>query len=195
MAKIYFKFGVMGSSKSANALMTKFDYEQKGMKVALMKPLVDTRDGANIIKSRIGLESTAISFNDEFDFIWDTGFKNYDCIIVDECQFCTTSQIEELKHIASFYNVTVLCYGLKTDFQSHLFEGSKRLLELADSIEEIKCMCKCGNKAIINAKFDMNGKLLIEGRQIDIGGNEKYKAICYKCWIKSQNEQGEELNE
>lgn len=187
--KLYFRYGVMGSSKTAQALMTKFNYEQQGYKVLLLKPKIDDRYDKNseksIVKSRIGLESSATSF-DNNENVKDLFFKLnnekiYKVIIVDECQFCTVNQIEQLKSLTEF--VPVFCYGLKTDFLTNLFEGSKRLLEIADSITEIKSVCECGKKAIINARFQ-NGKICTSGAQVDIGGDEKYKPICYDCYKK-----------
>ncbi len=190
MAKLYFRFGSMSSSKSANALMTKFNYEEKGYKVLLLKPQIDSRDGNNIVKSRIGLEATAEIVESENEQLY--GFKNITnqlndahCIIVDEAQFLTKNQIDYLKNITIDYNIPVFCYGLRTDFQSHLFEGSKRLFEIADSITELKSICHCGNKAIINARHD-GEKIIYQGDQVDLGGNEKYIGLCYDCWQKGK---------
>lgn len=192
MAKLYFKYGAMGSSKSANALMCKFNYEQKGFKVLLMKPSLDTRDNdgsETFVASRIGLKSKCYSFSPSADLIELfnklTQGENYNVVIVDESQFCTTKQIEELKTISRTF--PVLCYGLKTNFKSYLFEGSKRLFEIADSIAEIKSVCKCGCKATMNAKL-INGKVVTDGKEIDIGGDEKYEAMCYNCWKKLAEE-------
>jgi thymidine kinase len=172
----------MNSSKTANALMTKFNYESKGYTVALMKPSIDNRDGENIIKSRIGLQDTAIIIKPTDNILdWYVNKSNIpNVIIIDEAQFLTEEQVNQLKSIANRY-VPVFCFGLKTDFQTHLFEGSKRLLEIADSITEIKSVCKCGNKAIINARIS-NGKIIKTGEQIQIGGNESYIGMCYDCW-------------
>lgn len=190
--KLYFRYGVMGSSKTAQALMTKFNYEQQDYKVFLIKPSLDTRDSTphkQVVKSRIGLEATAISFtpNDSIEKLFEDcgGSTLYKTIIVDECQFCTKEQIEQLKNLTA--RVPVFCYGLKTDFQTHLFEGSKRLLEIADSITEIKSICSCGKKAIINARF-CGDKLITSGNVIDIGGDEKYRAVCYECYKKLASE-------
>ena len=190
--KLYFRYGVMGSSKTAQALMTRFNYEQQNYKVFLIKPTLDTRDSTKekqIIKSRIGLEAEAIGFfpTDDIEKLFLSHNKNneYKAIIVDECQFCSKIQIEQLKNLTRF--VPVFCYGLKTDFQTNLFEGSKRLLEIADSITEIKSICECGKKAIINARFS-NNKLVTTGSVVDIGGDEKYRAICYECYKKFANE-------
>ena len=182
MPKLYFRYGCMGSSKTANALMVKFNYEEKGYKVALMKPSVDDRDGADIIKSRIGLQSKTIVISKAEDIKeWYLSLPNKpNVIIVDEAQFLTESQVNQLKDIAIEY-IPVLCFGLKSDFKTHLFEGSKRLFEIADSIQEIKSICKCGRKAEVNARVK-NGKIIDTGNQIEIGGNESYIGVCYKCW-------------
>ena len=181
MPKLYYRHGCMSSSKTANALMTKFNYEEKGYKVLLLKPSIDNRDSITKVKSRIGLESEAILFQPTDDLkkiYWnDTPYAN--CIIVDEAQFLTAKQVEQLKDLT--YTIPVFCYGLRSNFKSYLFEGSKRLFELADSITELKSICKCGNKAIINAKYK-NGKIVYDVEEIDIGGNEKYIGMCYKCW-------------
>lgn len=178
--KLYFRFGTMGSSKSAQALVTKFNYEEMGMKAILLKPAADTRDGANIIKSRIGLsaEATIVYPNDDIRI---STVGRYDVVICDESQFFTPEQIEQLKHIAVFGDIPVICFGLLTDFQSHLFPGSKRLVELADSMQEIKMICECGRKTSINARI-INGKVATEGEQVMLGANESYQPMCYKCW-------------
>ena len=182
MPKLYFRYGCMGSSKTANALMVKFNYEEKGYKVALMKPSVDDRDGVDIIKSRIGLQSKTIVISKAEDIKeWYLSLPNKpNVIIVDEAQFLTESQVNQLKDIAIEY-IPVLCFGLKSDFMTYLFEGSKRLFEIADSIQEIKSICKCGRKAEVNARVK-NGKIIDTGNQIEIGGNESYIGVCYKCW-------------
>lgn len=172
----------MGSSKTAQALMTKFNYEEKGYRVALVKPSIDDRDGDGVIRSRIGLQSECIVVDNDYCFL-AYNFRDYDVIIVDEAQFLTARQVLELKMIAITY-IPVLCFGLKTDFQTHLFEGSKRLFELADSISEIKSICRCGNKAEINARI-VDGNVAYDGEQILIGGNDKYEAMCFKCWSEN----------
>lgn len=192
MAKLYFKYGAMGSSKTANALMTKFNYEEKGHKVWLIKPSIDTRDdeldekGNTVAKiaSRIGLSATA-SVIDSKSNIYDIlkeSFNNTDVIVCDECQFLTIEHINQLKYIAEYEDIPVLCFGLRTDFRTKLFPGSLRLFEIADSIQEIKSICKCGSKAIVNARFASDGNVVTEGEQIEIGGNEKYEGMCWKCW-------------
>ena len=201
MAKLYFKYGAMGSSKTANALMTRFNYIEKDKNVWLIKPAVDTRDDRvdkfgrkeTVVKSRIGLEAIAnvIEESDKiinkFNDIFEESPK-IDAIIADEAQFFTESQILELRKIASCYDIPVFCFGLRTDFQGKLFHGSKALFELADSISEIKSICKCGNKAIINARFDSSGNVITEGEQVDIGGNEKYEGMCWSCWSEKKTE-------
>lgn len=190
MAKLYFKYGAMGSSKSAQALITKFNYEEKGMSVWLIKPGTDTRDGADIIKSRIGLEAKTQVISPENDIIkayHDAG--NYDVIIADEAQFLTVEQIDGLRKLVDEEDIPVLCFGLRTDFLTHFFPGSMRLMELADSITEIKTICECGSKATVNARFDENGKIITEGSQVMLGGNDRYTALCHRCWKRRIKEQ------
>lgn len=183
MAKLYFKYGAMGSSKTANALITKFNYEERGMKVMLIKPSIDDRDGANVIRSRIGLAETAkVIFKDTNIYNEFESNRNFHAIIADECQFFNAEQIDQLRNIVDDFDIPVLCFGLRTDFKSHLFEGSRRLFEVADSISEIKTICSCGNKAIINARIDSLGNVITRGGQILIGGNDSYVAMCHKCW-------------
>lgn len=183
--KMYFYFGAMGSSKTANALMTRFNFMEHGKKVLLVKPGIDNRDGANIVKSRIGLFAEAEVVNREQrinDVIGDK--SKYEILIVDEAQFLTKDQVDELRELVD-QGTIVYCYGLKTDFMCNLFEGSKRLLEVSDVIREIKTMCKCGRKAIINARHN-DGKIVYDGDQIVIGGDDKYKAMCHQCWKKGE---------
>ena len=195
MAKLYFKYGAMGSSKTANALITKFNYEERGMKVWLIKPAIDDRDGATTVRSRIGLEAKAVTITADDD-IFDSFSKlsGYHAIIADECQFFTGVQIDQLRRIVDLFDIPVLCFGLRTDFLTHLFEGSRRLFEVADSITEIKTICSCGNKAIVNARIDGNGKVVTEGGQILIGGNDSYIAMCHRCWIDAIKNQSAEDN-
>ena len=183
MAKLYFKYGAMGSSKTANALITKFNYEERGMKVWLIKPSIDNRDGASVVKSRIGLSAQAEIITPSTD-IYEEYQKHTDCdvIIADECQFLKAEQIDGLRRVVDELDVPVLCYGLRTDFLTKLFEGSRRLFEVADSITEIKTICSCGKKALVNARIDGDGKIVTEGGQILIGGNDSYVAMCHSCW-------------
>lgn len=191
MAKLYFKYGAMGSSKTANALITKFNYEERGMRVWLIKPSLDDRDGADIIRSRIGLEEHAYIVKPETDLFNE--FKkldNFHVVIADECQFFTALQIDQLRRIVDELEIPVLCFGLRTDFLTNLFEGSRRLFEVADSITEIKTICSCGSKAIVNARIDGEGNVVTEGGQILIGGNDSYVAMCHACWKKATKYNG-----
>ena len=190
MAKLYFKYGAMGSSKSAQALITQFNYEELGMSVWLIKPSVDTRDGANIIKSRIGLERNAQVITPEQDIVKEYAKAGrHDVIISDEAQFFTPEQIDQLRELVDFEDILVLCFGLRTDFLTHVFPGSKRLLELADSITEIKTVCACGRKATVNARVDENGRVITHGDQVFLGGNDSYVAMCHRCWKKKIRQQ------
>ena len=194
MAKLYFKYGAMGSSKTANALICKFNYEERGFKVLLLKPEIDDRDlvGGNIVvRSRIGLSSPCIAIGKYTDLV--ALFNNerktcdYRVIIIDECQFLTKEQVEQLKELSTEY--TVLCYGLLTDFKTELFEGSKRLVELADSLQEIKSICKCGKKANINVRF-VSGKITTDGDSVAIEkGNITYEPMCYACFLEEKKKQ------
>ena len=192
MAKLYFKYGAMGSSKTANALITKFNYEERGMKVWLIKPSIDVRDGVDVVKSRIGLSAKADIMTPDKN-LYEEYQKHSDCdvIIADECQFLTSAQIDGLRRIVDELQIPVLCYGLRTDFLTHLFEGSRRLFEVADSVTEIKTICECGKKAIVNARIDEKGKIVTEGGQILLGGNDSYVAMCHSCWKKAIKEQSE----
>ena len=186
MAKLYFKYGAMGCSKTAQALITKFNYEERNMKVLLWKPAIDTRDGANIVRSRIGLEKEAVAIRED-ENLREKYYAEYaDCnvIIVDECQFLTPEQVDQLADIVIERNIPVLCFGLATDFTTHLFPGSKRLFEIAESISEIKSVCTCGAKATVNARLDDEGNIVTEGSQVVLGGNDRYMAMCRKCWLK-----------
>ena len=183
MAKPYFKYGAMGSSKSAQALITKFNYEELGMTVWLIKPSVDTRDGADVVKSRIGLSATAQIITPEADIVEEYHkVGRHDVIIADEAQFFTPAQIDQLRELVDDEDLPVLCFGLRTDFLTHFFPGAQRLMELADSLTEIKTVCACGRKATVNARIDENGRVTTEGDQVLLGGNDRYIAMCHKCW-------------
>ena len=190
MAKLYFKYGAMGSSKSAQALITKFNYEEQGMTVWLIKPSVDTRDGADVIRSRIGLANKAQVITPEQDII--EAYREagkHDVIIADEAQFFTPEQIDQLRTLVDEDDLPVLCFGLRTDFLTHFFPGARRLMELADSITEIKTICKCGRKATVNARIDANGRIVTQGDQVMLGGNDSYVAMCHSCWKRKIREQ------
>ena len=185
MAKLYFKYGAMGSSKTAQALITKFNYEERGMSVWLIKPSTDTRDGAKLIRSRIGLtaEAEVVAPDDDIRVRFDE-IGRRDVIIVDECQFLTPEQVDQLRGIVDEEDIPVLCFGLRTDFLTKMFPGSARLFELADSITEIKTICDCGSKATVNARIGPDGKVVTEGEQVLLGGNDTYLAMCHSCWKK-----------
>ncbi len=190
MAKLYFKYGAMGSSKSAQALITQFNYEELGMRVWLIKPSIDTRDGADVIRSRIGLERRAQVITPEQDIkeAYRAAGK-HDVIIADEAQFFTPEQIDQLRELVDDEDLPVLCFGLRTDFQTHFFPGARRLMELADSLTEIKTVCACGRKATVNARIDGAGRVITEGAQVMLGGNDSYVAMCHQCWKKKIREQ------
>ncbi len=178
MAKLYFRHGAMGSSKTANALMVAYNYEERGKRPLIAKPKLDTRD-AGVIRSRIGLEQECKFVEDIINFS-DNEISKYDCVIIDEAQFCEKKHIEFFEHIVDDLNIPVICYGLRTDFQRNLFEGSKWLLAWADVIEELRTVCWCGNGASVNTRYDENNNIVRDGEQIFVGGNDKYIALCRK---------------
>lgn len=190
MAKLYFKYGAMGSAKTAQVLITKFNYEERGMRVWLIKPATDVRDGECVIQSRIGLSApcSAIGKRDDIYEIFKGEYSTSDVIIADECQFFTAIQIDQLRRVVDEFDVPALCFGLRTDFMTRLFPGSLRLFEIADAISEIKTMCECGSKATVNARIDDEGNVLTSGRQVMLGGNERYIAMCHKCWRRKIGE-------
>ena len=180
MAKIYFRYGVMNSSKTANALMVAYNYAERNQKALLVKPPADDREGREPrISSRIGLSMPAV-FAGDFALMTDEELAEYDCVILDEAQFFGVEVIERLVHIADDLNIPCICYGLRTDFRGVLFPASLRLMELADTIEEVKTVCWCGKKALYNARLDEAGQMVVEGPQIYIGGNESYTTLCRK---------------
>ena len=191
MAKLYFKYGAMGSSKTAQALITKYNYEENDMSVWLIKPSADVRDGVTILRSRIGLQAEVTVVPPEMDvyeLYRTTRHGKCDVIIADECQFLTPEQINQLRAIVDDFNVPVLCFGLRTDFLTRLFAGSQRLMEIADAIQEIKTMCDCGAKATVNARIDSEGHIVTEGAQVVLGGNDSYIAMCHRCYVRGIQE-------
>lgn len=182
MAKLYFRYGAMGSGKTANALMVKYNYNESGQNALLVKPGVDKRFGERVLRSRMGLQSECALFED----LTDDLAKENRCIIVDEAQFLTRAQVDYLVHIVDDLNVPVVCYGLRADFRGELFPGSERLLAFADTIEEVKTICWCGKKATFNTRFDENGVVLKEGAQIVLGANNNYVGLCRKHWSRGQ---------
>lgn len=190
MAKLYFKYGAMGSSKTAQALITKYNYEENDLKVWLIKPSADTRDGKSVLRSRIGLEADVEVIPPEADIFRRFEGKKVRCdvIIVDECQFMTEKQVDELRRIVDDCDIPVMCFGLRTDFQTKLFPGSRRLMEIADAIVEIKTICDCGAKATVNARIDSSGHIITQGAQVVLGGNDSYIAMCHRCYIRGIRE-------
>ena len=187
MANLVFNYGAMGCSKTANALMTRFQYMDKGLKVWLIKPEIDTRDDiihedgtvTALVKSRVGISGEAVVINSDAQIIPP---KDIDLIICDEAQFLSESQVDNLKAIAETQDIPVYCYGLRTDFRTKLFPGAKRLFELASKTVELESICSCGNPAIINARFNSKGEIVTRGSLIELGGDDRYKALCYSCW-------------
>lgn len=180
MAKLYFRYGAMGSSKTANALMVEYNYRERGKRALLTKPAADTRDGEKIVSSRMGLKENCIWMEEVMEMP-ESEILKYDCIIVDEAQFCSKEQVEFMVHLVDDCNLPVICYGLRADFRNNLFPGSMWLLAWADQIEEIKTVCWCGRAAKCNARFNQNG-IVREGEQVVLGGNDSYVALCRKHW-------------
>lgn len=181
MAKLYFRYGVMGSSKSANALMVRYNYEERGQQALMVKPAIDQREGESIVNSRIGLKYPCIWFEDLQNMSRED-IQAYQCVIVDEAQFLDKGQVDFLTEVVDDMNVPVICYGLRADFKGDLFPGSQALLACADIIEEVKTICWCGKKALCNARFDANGTVLKEGEQVVLGANDCYIGLCRKHW-------------
>lgn len=195
--KLYFRYGTMGSAKTALLLTTAYNFEERGMKYACLKPIIDTRDKINVIKSRIGIQrecSWIYHDTDLYQFAIELFEKEntvFDWFLIDEAQFLSPEQVDQLSRIVDDFGCNVVCYGLRTDFKTNLFEGSRRLFEIADTIDEIKSTCNCGNKTIVNARIDCNGDFVVEGAQVEIGGDDRYIAVCRKCWRNKRIEQAE----
>ena len=188
IGKLYFRYGTMGSAKTALLLTTAYNFEERKMRYLCMKPVVDTRDKKNVIKSRIGIERECqwiYPDTDLYEFA-RSYFKHIGALVEwfldDEAQFLSAQQVDQLSRVVDDFGCNVICYGLRTDFQTKLFEGSRRLFEIADTIDEIKSTCTCGHKTIVNARIDANGDFVNEGAQVEIGGDERYIAVCRKCW-------------
>ena len=188
VGKLYFRYGTMGSAKTAMLLTQAYNFEERGMNYLCMKPIIDNREKENVIRSRIGIERKCSWIYPEMDLYrflkeqFEHSLVVKDWILIDESQFLTADQVDQLARVVDDYGVNVVCYGLRTDFQSHLFEGSRRLLELADTIDEIKSTCSCGRKTIINARIDAQGNIVTDGNQVEIGGDDKYVSLCRRCW-------------
>ena len=183
MAQLYFKYGAMGSSKTANALMARFNYEERGQQCLLVKPRIDQRDGERVVVSRIGLKHECIYF-DELQQLSAMELQQNACIIVDEAQFLSREDVRWLARLVDDLDIPVMCYGLRSDFKGDLFPGSYELLVMADKIEEVKTICWCGKKATFNARFDADGKVLKEGEQVVLGANDTYIGLCRRHWMR-----------
>ena len=191
-AHLRYLYGSMSSGKTLKLLATAYNLEENNIQIMVLKPSLDTRDGEGVIHSRAGLERKCVMIDEDVNLykavkayknVLATQLESLKWVIVDEAQFLTEEQVDQLSDVADFLDINVMCFGLRTDFQSHLFPGSKRLFEIADDLEEIKASCECGEKkSSINARFDENGEIVTDGSQVEIGGNDKYKAICRKCW-------------
>ena len=193
-AKLYFNYATMNSGKSLQLMSIAHNMDERHIPTLTIKPSIDTRDGENKIYSRIGISRDCRMFSPEddlFDLISEENSRRISCnsylewIFVDEAQFLTEEQVDQLSDVVDYLGINVMCYGLRTDFKSRLFPGSKRLFELADTIEEIKSTCECGNKTIINARVDKDGNVLKNGPQTLVGGDDRYISICRKCWKHS----------
>ncbi len=193
--KLYFRYGTMGSAKTALLLTTAYNFEERHMDYLCLKPVIDTREQRNVIHSRIGIErecrwiyATTDLYQLALDLYRDER-RVVDWYLIDEAQFLTTDQVDQLARVVDDLGSNVICYGLRTDFKSHLFEGSRRLFEIADTIDEIKSTCNCGHKTIVNARIDSNGDFVEEGEQVEIGGDDRYVAVCRRCWRNKHIEQ------
>ena len=191
MAKLYFRYGAMGSSKTANALMVGYNYYERGKTALLVKPQLDDRDGEGYVASRMGLRQKC-DFVEHLVTMTPEEIRKYDCIILDEAQFCNKEQVEFLVHIVDDLSVPVICYGLRTDFQRNLFPGSMWLLAWADVIEEIKTVCWCGKAATCNARFNEKGEMITQGDQVVLGANDSYIALCRKHFRRGMLKPDEE---
>ena len=193
--KLYFRYGTMGSAKTALLLTQAYNFEERGMRYVCLKPFIDNREGKNVIKSRIGIQRecqwiyTDTNIYELAQELYENNMAVFDWILIDEAQFLSEEQVDQLARIVDDFGTNVICYGLRTDFQSRLFEGSRRLFEIADSIDEIKSTCNCGRKTIVNARIDAKGDFVVEGAQVEIGGDDRYIAVCRKCWRNKRIEQ------
>lgn len=193
--KLYFRYGTMGSAKTAMLLTQAYNFEERHMDYMCLKPVIDTRDKANVIRSRIGIERECAwiyQSTNLYQMVRDLYRKNgriVDWFLIDEAQFLSADQVDQLAKVVDDFGVNVVCYGLRTDFRTHLFEGSKRLLEIADTIDEIKSTCSCGRKTIVNARVNSLGEIITEGEVVEIGGNDRYIAVCRNCWRNKRVEQ------
>lgn len=186
MAKLYFRYGAMTSAKTLNLLAVRHNYQTQGKKVMVLKPSVDKRFGVEWVRSRAGLEYKAdlvLENDSQLDF---STFLGCACVLVDEAQFLSAAVVEQLRELTRIESIPVIAYGLRTDFRTQLFEGAKRLLELADSIEEIKTTCRfCNRKAVFNLRHDEKGQAVLDGPAVQLGAELNYSPVCYPCYQKS----------
>jgi thymidine kinase len=181
VANLYFYYAAMNAGKTTSLLQTDHNYKERDLKTLLFTNSLDTRYGPGVITSRIGLQKQAIAFDKNFAFFsYIKGAKNVSCVLIDEAQFLSKEQVNQLSNVVDILNIPVLTYGLRTDFQGNTFEGSERLLAIADILVELKTICHCGRKAVMNMRVDKNGRKVILGEQIEIGGNDKYISVCRK---------------
>lgn len=192
--KLYFRYGTMGSAKTALLLTNAYNFEERGIAYQCYKPVIDTREEKNVIRSRIGIERECKWIYHETDLfeeisgLYELGATLPEWILIDEAQFLSKKQVDQLARVVDTFGCNVMCYGLRTDFKSNLFEGSRRLFEIADTIDEVKSTCSCGGKTIVNARIDSKGQIITEGAQVEIGGNERYMAVCRRCWTNKKIE-------
>jgi len=193
MAKLYFYYASMNAGKSTNLLQADFNYRERGMNTMLFTAAIDDRFAPGTITSRIGLSAAATAFNARTDLAAIVAERHAHekvaCVLVDEAQFLTGTQVEQLAHLADVVGIPVLAYGLRTDFRGELFAGSARLLALADALIEIKSVCACGRKATMNLRVDATGRAIAQGAQTEIGGNDRYVALCRKHFHAALGEQ------
>lgn len=182
MAKVYFYYSAMNAGKSTVLLQSSYNYQERGMRTLVFAPAFDHRSGTGRVKSRIGLEAPAETFTESDDLLTRVQESHLNaplaCVLIDEAQFLSAAQVDQCTDIADSLNIPVLCYGLRTDFLGNLFPGSARLLAIADHLIELKTICHCGRKATMNLRLGPDGKALHEGAQVEIGGNERYEAVC-----------------
>ena len=196
--KLYFRYGTMGSAKTALLLTNAYNFEERGIAYLCYKPVVDTREDRNVIRSRIGIERECrwiypdTNLFEELANMQESGAMLPEWILVDEAQFLSAAQVDQLARIVDNFGCNIICYGLRTDFKTNLFEGSRRLFEVADTIDEVKSTCSCGGKTIVNARIDGRGQIITEGAQVEIGGNDRYMAVCRRCW---NNKRIERMNQ
>jgi len=193
MAKLSFLYGAMNAGKSAQLQLKAHNYEERNVPYVILKSSIDTRDGDNVVHSRplgdkqcISVKATENIFSLISNILSEKGKLKY--ILVDEAQFLSEKQVDQLSDVVDYLDINVICYGLRTDFKTKLFSGSKRLFEIADTIDEIKSTCSCGDKNLFNARIDGDGNIVTEGSQIEVGGEERYLAVCRKCYKEKKKQ-------